>query len=149
MTIDRIEAKCGEGSKSLTLNDHLNAEVYSDSSMRVFQKCGVGRRDESSSNNLDFNTNKIYADKSDKNESSEGARPTPLAAQQRQERLTANKDVQQAQGEKVSNADRPGDYQSPRVEGKENEINEAERVTPLARAQREQRLANNPNVKSW
>lgn len=150
MTIDRIEAKCGEGSKNLTLNDHLNAEVFSDSSMRVFQKCGAGTRDEASGNNLDFNTKNIYADKSDKNESNEGARPTPLAAQQRLERLAANKDVQQTQGEKIANpANKPSDFQSPRVEGKDNEMNEAERVTPLARAQRDQRLANNPNLKSW
>ncbi len=148
MTIDRIEAKCGEGSKNLTLNDHVNAEAYSDSSMRVFQKCGVGKREEAASNNLDFNTNRIYGE--DKNESNEGARPTPLAAQQRLERLAANKDVQQTQGEKVANpASKPSDFQSPRVEGKDNETSEAERVTPLARAQRDQRLANNPNLKSW
>lgn len=148
MTIDRIEAKCGEGSKALSINDHVNAEAYSDSSMRVFQKCGVGKREES---NLDFNVNNIYKDggAADKNESNEGARPTPLAAQQRAERLAANRDVQQTQGEKVANAEKPSNIQSSRVEGKDNEMTEAERVTPLARAQREQRLANNPNLKSW
>lgn len=148
MTIDRIEAKCGEGPKALSMNDHVNAEAYSDSSMRVFQKCGVGRREEA---NLDFNVNNIYKDggAADKNESNEGARQTPLAAQQRAERLAANKDVQQTQGEKVANGDKPSNFQSPRVEGKDNEMNEAERVTPLARAQREHRLANNPNLKSW
>ncbi len=80
------------------------------------------------------------------NEASEAERVTPLAQRQRNERIAANADVDQATT--------PADKQNPpssvkdnsAAEPKVNEIAEADRVTPLAQRQRNERIAANADL---
>ncbi|MBP9090187.1 hypothetical protein KBI23_04100 [bacterium] len=146
MTLERAEANSAE-SQSFTKFDGVFAEAYSDKSLGSLQQSAKGRPEASS---IDFGAQDIYASSDRRepklNEASEADRVTPLAQRQRLDRIAANADVNQA----TTPADKQNLPSSVKdnsaAEPKMNEIAEADRVTPLAQRQRNDRLAANADL---
>ncbi len=145
MPADRVEANLVESRPTTQLNQALfeGYENYSHLFKSGFHGAAGGT-------DLDCASHDIYkqsaSDSSGKmQESNEGARPTPLAQQQRMERLAQNKDLDQSSpSEKVSNTS--GDSRKSEDPDKSQESHEGAKPTPLAEQQRMQRLAQNQDV---
>ncbi len=146
MTLERAEANSAK-LPSFTNFDGAFAEAYSDKSLGSLQQSAKGRPEASS---IDFGAQDIYASSERRepklNEASEADRVTPLAQRQRNERIAANADVDQAstvidKQHLLSNVNDNFNF-----EPKMNEACEAERITPLAQRQRNDRLAANADL---
>lgn len=144
MTRERIEANSAESRQTFNSYDGVFAEAYSDKTLGSLKQSTGGRTEIKS---LDFDSQDIYASAERReakvNESNEAERVTPLAQRQRNDRIAANADVDQAstvvdKQHLLSNVNDNFNF-----EPKMNEACEAERVTPLAQRQRNDRIAAN------
>lgn len=143
MTLERAEANSAKLT-SFTNFDGAFAEAYSDKSLGSLQQSAKGRTEESS---IDFGAQDIYASTDRRepkvNEIAEADRVTPLAQRQRNDRIAANADVDQSttalDKEHLPSNLKDNSSNEPKL----NEIAEADRVTPLAQRQRNDRIAAN------
>lgn len=147
MTLERVEANSAESRQAFTNFDGAFAEAYSDKGLGTLS---ATTRSRAEATTLDFGSHDIYA-QSDKreakaNEANEAGRVTPRAQIQRIERLAANADLDQA----TTPADKQNLPSSVKdnsaAEPKVNEIAEADRITPLAQRQRNDRIAANADL---
>lgn len=149
MSIESIEANSPESRQVVTQLTSAQSEAYSGKFSDYF-KVGICGQD---SGTIDFGAHDIYKGAADSGktsepdksqEASDGARTTPLAAQQRQERLTQNKDVDQAGSpaeKEPENFKRPSE-----APDKSQEAHDGARPTALAARQRQERLDRNRDL---